>query len=237
MMNKKILFAMTLFLTLLYINGCVQTPTRTVKSIEKINQTVIIQSDDGTVALWSSSSVKDGLSGEIKYAKGGIRVTAFEKEVGDYGDYHIKTDTGKEGWVSWADVSEDVLCAKDDDCSKYLFVDFCLDGLCVECKTTRDCNGDDICHPEKHRCVDCLSNKDCSSVSPVCNLEGNECAECWTDDDCPPSTMTSISKQKTKFCIIDDKYAFKNKCVECKDNSNCPENEWCRTDMGICVIR
>ncbi len=214
------------------ISGCVKSPT--VKLIEKINQTLIVQGDQGEINLWSSPSIVESTKvGRIIYpnTRAGTKVTAFEKQTDSKGKdyyYHIRTSTGKEGWVSSVWISEDSICATDEDCKSLLYRDFfCLGGVCIECRTTRDCITSQKCHPESHWCVDCLSNDDCSSVYPICDLKENGCTECLSDGDC---------STPNKFCIVDDKYVFANKCVECLDNYDCLEDEWCDSDSK-CISR
>jgi len=51
------------------------------------------------------------------------------------------------------------------------------------------CEGDELCHPQLSRCVQCVSNADCRDASEgsLCDLASNACRACNADagETCP----------------------------------------------------
>ncbi len=112
-------------------------------------------------------------------------------------------------------------CLITSDCKNKYNDKFCniSTNTCVECLTTRDCTGSNVCN-QNNTCVDCLITSDCKNKinENVCNISTNTCVECLTDADC---------QNRSKLYYQKENYCFKTECVECRDNYDCPENEYC----------
>ena len=99
------------------------------------------------------------------------------------------------------------------------------------CNDHIDCNNFQFCHPEKRKCVECLSNSDCgvdkTCVDSVCatgNGDGGPLPEqstpsenaagCTTDKDCPANHTCNTT---TKRC----------QSLGCKADGECPGGQYC----------
>jgi hypothetical protein len=88
------------------------------------------------------------------------------------------------------DVPADVpplACRSDRECGVRSQVCERVSGLCVDCLTSIDCTGTDVC--SSNRCVaappPCRSDRDCSARMQVCNTTRMTCVDCNVDVDCP----------------------------------------------------
>ena len=111
-------------------------------------------------------------------------------------------------------------CKDDEHCKEHN--EFCVNGLCQQCRDSSNC-------PEGFQCVNgkceaiegyCSENKPCPSPK-VCKF--NRCAyECERDDQCGPGQMCQNYRcvQKPSICTSDD---------------DCDPNEYC--DNGDCLPR
>jgi peptidoglycan-associated lipoprotein len=106
-------------------------------------------------------------------------------------------------------------CDKDEHCKKG---EFCVNGLCQQCRTTKDCPKATVC--KKGRCE---AAKDFCETSDDCPNGGackdNRCVLCKSDADCGPGFRCSKGK-----CL---------KPGQCATDADCPVNHECQN--GRCV--
>jgi len=163
-----------------------------------------------------------------------------------------------------------VKCANNFDCSSDN--PFCINYNCVRCRDINDCASDNSCDTicsgsscqirsnlncassrqrcliGQARCVDCLSNDDCPSLSPYCDTMGtytcHQClanAHCQTDSDC--SASCDLSNRKCKQgdpivnCSLNSTNLYCHKasysCVRCTSDVHCSNelvSKRCNTD-------
>ena len=94
-----------------------------------------------------------------------------------------------------ADVPADVLaplsCRSDRECGVRAQVCERTRGVCVDCLTSIDCTGTDVC--SSNRCVaappPCRSDRECSARMQVCNPTRMTCVDCNVDRDCPAGNV------------------------------------------------
>lgn len=120
----------------------------------------------------------------------------------------------------------------------------CIEGNCYECELHVDCFGGRFaaCHPERHRCVECVAPGDCGPDA-VCDFRTNRCVQTCEDEiDCPAATpacegglCVSCDGDRHceqsplgRYCAADGRG-----CAECRDADDCPEQ--CNTLWGRCV--
>jgi len=114
-------------------------------------------------------------------------------------------------------------CGNDNDC---LSPDarFCVQGLCVACKTAAECSGGSPVCSGAHACVSCAAAlASCPSAAPACEVDSGQCFECLADSDCAGKTGKS-------FCA-------NRKCGECASSTDCTATSKpiCDTLAGACV--
>jgi hypothetical protein len=86
------------------------------------------------------------------------------------------------------------------------------------CTSSSDCTTDDAlyCHPDRLRCVECVTDGHCAESAESCSSALGECAiPCVADEDCP--------ERDDPLC--DRVIGF---CVECRDDTDCLAGE-CRS--------
>ena len=85
------------------------------------------------------------------------------------------------------------------------------------CTSNADCSGEfDICHPERLRCVECVTDGHCDELGETCSAQLGECAvPCTTASDCGSDDP-----------ICDSAIGF---CVECLGDADCTAGELCRS--------
>ena len=114
---------------------------------------------------------------------------------------------------------------------------------CSECEFDADC-ADGVCKvddsdPRNNECVDCLDDDDCEGTDTCLN---NQCVQCTEDCPCPDNTYcrlgdgggiivvppTPIAGTLNGFprCLPSPDTEY-NVCVECLDDSDCPDGEMC----------
>jgi hypothetical protein len=85
------------------------------------------------------------------------------------------------------------------------------------CASSDDCTRPAVhCHPARHECVECLSNRNCG-FGLVCDVASGVCAGCASDGDCPVETP----------------YCASGACVECRTDANCG-NQGVVCSGGVC---
>ncbi len=90
----------------------------------------------------------------------------------------------------------------------------CVDGVCTECQTSKDCvgvPGKSVC--SDGRCVGCVKTTDCSSG--VCDTSIQRCVECLKGSQCPGGHCLKGSSPTL------------NRCVQCVKDSQCNTGEKC----------
>jgi len=74
-------------------------------------------------------------------------------------------------------------CALDSDCGGQ--APFCVDGRCVACKASGECQGGSPICSTAHACVSCAAvDGGCPMTAPACEADSGRCVECATNDDC-----------------------------------------------------
>lgn len=125
-------------------------------------------------------------------------------------------------------------CALDDDCSDAT-LPFCVDQVCVACKTGAQCPGDTPLCSATHTCVSCAAvDAGCALPTPVCESTSGRCVECLGDGDCTASPEKSFcaagscvgcAAVATGACAKRDPSkpacAVAGACVECSSSADC----------------
>ncbi len=92
-------------------------------------------------------------------------------------------------------------CTIDADCPS-AGLPFCVDGLCVACKTGEQCKGGVPICSAAHLCVSCaVIDAGCPAATSACEADSGRCVECLADGDCKGSPAKS-------FCVA-------GACVAC----------------------
>jgi peptidoglycan-associated lipoprotein len=103
-------------------------------------------------------------------------------------------------------------CDKDEHCKEG---EFCVNGLCQQCRTDQDCGTGNLC--KGGRCEPgCRSSDDCPGGQACINYK---CVPCQSDNDCGPGGRCRQGR-----CL---------KPGQCATDEDCPENHECQN--GICV--
>jgi hypothetical protein len=85
-------------------------------------------------------------------------------------------------------------CAMDDDCLDP-GLPYCVDRVCVACKTGTQCKGTTPICSAAHTCVSCADvDAGCASPTPACQPASGRCVECLGDGDC-------IASPEKSFCV------------------------------------
>ncbi len=106
-------------------------------------------------------------------------------------------------------------CDKDEHCKEN---EFCVNGMCQQCRDTKDCPEGQLCN--KGRCDPipgyCKTNDDCPDGKACKN---NRCVACESDKDCGEGNRCRNGK-----CL---------RPGQCATDDDCPENHECQN--GVCV--
>jgi len=106
-------------------------------------------------------------------------------------------------------------CDKDEHCKEG---EFCVNGMCQQCRDTKDCPKGQLCN--KGRCDPipgyCTTNDDCPDGKACKN---NRCVGCESDKDCGEGNRCRDGK-----CL---------RPGQCATDDDCPENHECQN--GVCV--
>lgn len=107
-------------------------------------------------------------------------------------------------------------CSSDGDCMGQ--APYCVDGRCVACKTSEECqSGTPICSAG-HACISCAAvDSGCPSSAPACEVDSGRCVECASNDDCQLATKP----------ICD---GTSNTCVACTSDAQCAA-----AGPGVCM--
>lgn len=107
-------------------------------------------------------------------------------------------------------------CSVDQDCGGA--TPYCVDRLCVACKTSAECQGGaPICSPD-HACVSCaVADGGCPASAPACEADSGRCVQCVSNDGCAEPTRP----------ICDP---VSNACVPCTDDEQCAA-----VGPGVCM--
>jgi hypothetical protein len=160
-----------------------------------------------------------------------------------------------------ADVAADVLppltCRSDRECGVRSQVCERTRGVCVDCLTTIDCTGTDVC--SANRCVaappPCRSDRECSSRVQVCNTARMACVDCNVDRDCPagnfcdregncaaltctPNSSTCADETTRRVCSADGRTLTNTPCPTVANSaSRCADgacSSSCNASFGDC---
>lgn len=85
-------------------------------------------------------------------------------------------------------------CGGDDDCVSAR-ARFCVQGLCVSCRTSTECSGGTPVCSAGHACVSCAGvDAGCPAGVPACEVDSGRCVECVGDGEC-------AGKAGRSFCV------------------------------------
>ena len=87
------------------------------------------------------------------------------------------------------------------------------------CVDSRDCPDSGLCDTTLHRCVECVSDLDCTTSVQRC--ANNQCVDkttCVSDKICLPKQICDTTK---------------GYCVDCLDQRNCPDTKTCVDELCI----
>jgi hypothetical protein len=114
-------------------------------------------------------------------------------------------------------------CGNDDDCVSPE-ARFCVQGVCVACKTAAECSGGSPVCSSAHACVSCAAAlAGCPSSAPACEAISGQCFECLANRDC-------AGKSGKPLCT-------NRKCGECASSTDCTATSKpiCDTSASACV--
>lgn len=135
--------------------------------------------------------------------------------------------------------SDCVYCGKDSHCVQAGWHCQTTSGQCFECLSDAHCGPTEVCHPDKHRCVDCLDNSDCTTASlPLCGKDNTCITQCY--DQCTSGAKVCDSGDATppidyKTCGDWDN----DPCTEWGSSMTCPSHQSCVSGSsgGECVCQ
>jgi len=141
-------------------------------------------------------------------------------------------------------------CGNDSDCLS-LDARFCVQGLCVACKTAAECSGGSPVCSAAHACVSCAAAlASCPSAAPACEADSGQCFECLADCDCAGKTGDSFcTNRKCTPCSAAAPSACASRdpakpvclesgaCGECANSADCPATSRpiCDASTSACV--
>jgi hypothetical protein len=141
-------------------------------------------------------------------------------------------------------------CGNDNDCHAP-DARFCVQGLCVACKTAAECSGGSPVCSGAHTCVSCAaSDAGCPSAAPVCEADLGQCFECLAEGDCAGKPGKSFcSNHSCLPCSAVDPSACASRdpgkpvclpdgaCGECASSTACTATSKpiCDTAASACV--
>ncbi len=125
-------------------------------------------------------------------------------------------------------------CAVDEDCP-LPGQPYCVDRVCVGCRTGAQCHGGTPICSAAHTCVSCAAvDAGCASPTPVCQPESGRCVGCLAEADCTASAEKSFCAGNACVgCAGADSDACAKRdpskpacgpagvCVECMNNADC----------------
>jgi hypothetical protein len=115
-------------------------------------------------------------------------------------------------------------CSSDDECAHNSTEQICHPSrlLCVQCLSDFECDNSRTCDQNLGRCVArCTEDGDvaCGGDTRYCNVQLQFCVECVTNDECPTATP---------WCI--------NACVQCTTDTDCgSDHPHCWQQRNRCV--
>lgn len=146
-----------------------------------------------------------------------------------------------------------VSCLSDDHCE--LGVCHPTENVCLACVVDDDC-GLGVCHREHFVCVQCQQDADCKSGE--CNAAEHTCLGCGGDAECEDGNPCTTGRCMDKVCEYEpaadgevcdggpctlDGACLAAQCMpgptdpaclECSDNGECSDGEWCARHAGMC---
>jgi hypothetical protein len=141
-------------------------------------------------------------------------------------------------------------CGSDGDCLSR-DARFCVQGLCVACKTSAECRGGSPVCSSAHACVSCAAAPaGCPSAAPACEADSGQCFECLADRDCTGKPGKSFCRSGTCVpCSAADASACAARdpakpvclasgaCGECASSADCTATSKpiCDTSASACV--
>ncbi|MFO0654616.1 MAG: MopE-related protein [Polyangia bacterium] len=126
-----------------------------------------------------------------------------------------------------------VECAANADCAASANGPACdsTAEICVACTAGFGCNGATAhckvnANPTLNKCVQCLTNSDCSGGTPACDTATNTCVPCLTGFGCSaPNSQCKLGATSAM-----------NQCVQCLVDGNCSgSTPACDTTVNKCV--
>ena len=121
------------------------------------------------------------------------------------------SETTDSGPCDAAIVVDNPLCGGDTP--------YCIDGVCVSCEGLPSCAAVEptkpACEVNSGRCVECLSNDDCTSKEePICNPDLATCGPCTAHDQCP----TTACNLELGECFPEANVLYVNNTIDiCSD--------------------
>jgi hypothetical protein len=89
---------------------------------------------------------------------------------------------------------------------------YCVGDKCVQCTTTTNCGGTDVCNAENRCVVSCTPDGgQCAAPEAVCNPATTTCVQCLTSTDCMGAVRPACNTTT-------------NTCVECTTSTQCAGN-------------
>lgn len=101
-------------------------------------------------------------------------------------------------------------------------------GVCVECVSNANCQGDDVCDAVSGKCSKaCATTADCAGSERLCAARG-VCVECAASSDCEPG-QTCVAGDCITHCASDADcggghpscIVDTGECVECTSDAEC----------------
>jgi hypothetical protein len=108
-----------------------------------------------------------------------------------------------------------VECVQRFDCPSPTVCDTTAERCALPCQGDNDCSmtAQTRCDPNRHVCVECLSDQQCVAPLLYCEPTTGQCVECLGDNQCPPPW---------RFCSL-----YRNECVECRVDQDCSPGQSC----------
>jgi len=154
------------------------------------------------------------------------------------------TSTGTTGVEP--DGGADAGCTTDSDCGIASLRCHSSLGQCVECLADQDCSDTDAPHCDAAllRCVRCTSDADCAAGSRCDAVERSCAPTCETAQDCVAAHACNdgvcVACDRDVECRENDAVhpvcsASGLACVNCREDAQCPQLEFCDVLSGRCV--
>jgi hypothetical protein len=107
-----------------------------------------------------------------------------------------------------------VQCLEDTDCRS---AEVCTGGICkapVDCDSSSDCTGDQVCSQDLGACVDCVTSKDCNTGQACMDHSCHDRPTCDFTSDCDRSLVCEPNQHICVECRTTDDCGYKQVCEE-----------------------